>query len=75
MTQALELALEIHKHHIQHLHAHFASTSTTVTQIAADVCQIPYSFTAHAKDIFQQDNDFELLKLKFFTIQVCHHSQ
>ncbi|MFB9217861.1 glycosyltransferase [Vibrio sinaloensis] len=65
VTQALELALEIHKHHIQHLHAHFASTSTTVTQIAADVCQIPYSFTAHAKDIFQQDNDFELLKLKF----------
>lgn len=69
ITQALELALHIHKHQIDHLHAHFATTSTTVTNIAAQICQIPFSFTAHAKDIFHQDNDYNLVKKKFSSAQ------
>ncbi|NDV20462.1 glycosyltransferase [Pseudodesulfovibrio sp. JC047] len=38
-----------------HLHGHFAHTPTTVTMYAAFLAGIPFSFTAHAKDIYTQD--------------------
>ena len=54
VLQALVLAQEIHSLGITHLHAHFASAATTVARLAAGICDIPYSFTAHAKDIFPE---------------------
>lgn len=69
--QAMELALQIDIQGIQHLHAHFASTSTTVAQIAAAITDISFTFTAHAKDIFHQDTDFELLASKFRDAQAA----
>lgn len=39
---------------IRHLHAHFASTQTLVTMLASSLTGIPYSFTAHAYDIFTE---------------------
>ncbi|EGB15231.1 glycosyl transferase group 1 [Pseudodesulfovibrio mercurii] len=38
-----------------HLHGHFAHTPTTVTMYAAFLADVPFSFTAHAKDIYTQD--------------------
>ncbi len=38
--------------HIQHLHGHFCHGSTTMTMLASHLTGIPYSFTAHAKDIY-----------------------
>ena len=40
---------------IGHLHGHFAHTPTTVTMYAAFLAGVPFSFTAHAKDIYTQD--------------------
>lgn len=40
---------------IGHLHGHFAHTPTTVTMYAAELADVPFSFTAHAKDIYTQD--------------------
>jgi glycosyltransferase involved in cell wall biosynthesis len=40
---------------LAHLHGHFAHTPTTVTMYAACLAGIPFSFTAHAKDIYTQD--------------------
>ena len=37
---------------IQHLHAHFGSDATTVALMASRLTDIPYSFTAHARDIY-----------------------
>jgi colanic acid/amylovoran biosynthesis glycosyltransferase len=37
---------------LQHLHAHFANRATTVASLASRLTKIPYSFTAHAFDIF-----------------------
>ncbi len=65
VLQAMELALHIDKKNIDHLHAHFASTSTTVAQIAAAITGISFTFTAHAKDIFHQETDLALLTDKF----------
>ncbi len=49
---------------INHIHAHFATSSTEVARIASQMTGIPYSFTAHAKDIFHQDVCEEQLKKK-----------
>ncbi|CCH49052.1 Glycosyl transferase group 1 [Pseudodesulfovibrio piezophilus C1TLV30] len=38
-----------------HIHGHFAHTPTTVTMYAAALADVPFSFTAHAKDIYTQD--------------------
>lgn len=37
---------------LQHLHAHFASDPTTVALAAAKIARVPFSFTAHARDVF-----------------------
>ncbi len=50
---------------IRHLHAHFCHTTTTVTMLASQLCGLPFSFTAHAKDIYvAQHNPGDLLSLK-----------
>lgn len=42
---------------VAHLHAHFAHTPTSVTLYAAHLADIPFSFTAHAKDIYTQSEE------------------
>jgi colanic acid/amylovoran biosynthesis glycosyltransferase len=52
--QAVSLAREARLRGISHLHAHFASAATTVARLAACFAGLPYTFTAHAKDIFHE---------------------
>lgn len=50
---------------IRHLHAHFCHAATEVAMLASRMCGAPFSFTAHAKDIYRQDmNPGDLLPLK-----------
>jgi glycosyltransferase involved in cell wall biosynthesis len=37
---------------VQHLHAHFCHGTTTVTWLASLITGLPFSFTAHAKDLY-----------------------
>ena len=62
--QALQLAVLARRRNLTHLHAHFASSATTVTRMAATFAQLPYSFTAHAKDIFHESVDPADLRAK-----------
>lgn len=52
--QALVLAREVTIRGIDHLHAHFATSPTSVARLGAFFAGISYSFTAHAKDIFHE---------------------
>jgi glycosyltransferase involved in cell wall biosynthesis len=52
--QALVLAVEVRRRGIEHLHAHFATSATTVARLAARMAGVPFSFTAHAKDIYHE---------------------
>lgn len=54
VNRAVELAQLILTRGITHLHAHFATSSTTVARLASLMTGITYSFTAHAKDIFHE---------------------
>ncbi|NIU86109.1 MAG: glycosyltransferase [Nitrosopumilaceae archaeon] len=48
---------------VEHLHAHFG-TASTVAMMAADMANISFSFTTHAKDIYKNDVDHNHLELK-----------
>ena len=52
--QAVLLAMEVRRRGLDHLHAHFATVAVTVARLAARLAGVPYTFTAHAKDIFHQ---------------------
>ena len=41
---------------IVHLHAHFAHSPTSVAMFASQLSGLPFSFTAHAKDIYISDH-------------------
>lgn len=50
---------------IRHLHAHFCHSATTVAMFASQLSGLPFSFTAHAKDIYVQAlNPGDLLPTK-----------
>jgi colanic acid/amylovoran biosynthesis glycosyltransferase len=50
--KASALALLARAAGVTHLHAHFGSDATTVALLAGRLARLPYSFTAHAKDIY-----------------------
>lgn len=68
--QALQVARWVRESGVTHLHAHFATLATTVAWLASRICGVPYSFTAHAKDIFHTSVDTTLLHTK---LADAHH--
>jgi glycosyltransferase involved in cell wall biosynthesis len=54
LYQAARLALEVRSRGITHIHAHFATTAASVARLASLFTGVPYTFTAHAKDIFHE---------------------
>jgi glycosyltransferase involved in cell wall biosynthesis len=62
--QSIILAQEVRRKGICHLHAHFGTQATTVTRLAAHFAGVPYTFTAHAKDIFHESVQPEDLRRK-----------
>lgn len=66
IAQGMQLAVQVRRLGIDHLHAHFGNTAAAVAHIAADIAGITYSFTAHAKDIFhdsvQTENLFQKIR-------------
>lgn len=62
--QAARLAELARERGIDVLHAHFASTATEVARLAAAFAGIPFTFTAHAKDIFHESANESDLRRK-----------
>ncbi|MEZ5500910.1 MAG: glycosyltransferase [Steroidobacteraceae bacterium] len=67
---------------VRHLHGHFCHGATTITWHVARLLGLPFSFTAHAKDIYQvEQNPGNLLERKLGAAQFvttcttanCHH--
>jgi glycosyltransferase involved in cell wall biosynthesis len=52
--QALVIARLAAERGITHLHAHFGNVATTVARLASRRARLPYTFTAHARDIFHE---------------------
>jgi colanic acid/amylovoran biosynthesis glycosyltransferase len=58
------IADRVQREGLVHLHAHFASTAASVALHVHRLTGVPYSFTAHAKDIYRHDLDLEYLRTK-----------
>jgi len=61
---AAYLATQLEQEGITHLHAHYANTPATVALFAHQFTGIPYSFTAHAKDIYLSRKESLAYKMK-----------
>jgi colanic acid/amylovoran biosynthesis glycosyltransferase len=46
----------------RHIHAHFVTAAAEVARDAAALARVPFSVTAHAKDIYQRDNAAQLAR-------------
>jgi len=64
LLQAGWLAEQAPQARVGHLHAHFASAAARVAQLASRLSGISYSFTAHAKDIYQREAKMSHLREK-----------
>jgi colanic acid/amylovoran biosynthesis glycosyltransferase len=62
--QAGYIAMEARRRGVTHFHAHFATRATSVAFMASQISRIPYSFTAHAYDIFRSNVNLYALKRK-----------
>ncbi|MBL9138703.1 MAG: glycosyltransferase [Verrucomicrobiales bacterium] len=62
--QAAWLARLVRQRGVGHLHAHFATTATSVARLAAAFAGIPFTFTTHAKDIFHEEVDSDDVRRK-----------
>ena len=53
--QACVIAAHLLRHPVDAIHAHFASSATRVANYVHQLIDLPYSFTAHAKDIYHKE--------------------
>ena len=62
VAQGIALALAAREDGITHLHAHFASLAGRTAWIASSLSGIPFTVTTHAKDIYHESVDVDLLR-------------
>ena len=78
-VQAGVIAAHLVQHPVDAMHAHFASSATRVAAYVHRMIGLPYSFTAHAKDIFHDEVNPESLRTKMrdarFVVTVSDFNQ
>jgi glycosyltransferase involved in cell wall biosynthesis len=75
--QAAYIADRARRYRLAHLHAHFANRTANVALIASRLLKIPFSFTAHAFDIFREVDEKVLvrkMKAAAFTVTVSDYN-
>jgi glycosyltransferase involved in cell wall biosynthesis len=72
VAEAAVLASWCVRDRVEHVHAHFGTNSTAIAMLARHFSGIPYSFTAHGADEFEQAKLQSLdVKLKHAAFAVC----
>lgn len=75
LCEAVGLARAAAGRGIDHLHAHFANEPACVAQLAHSLVDVPFSFTAHAKDLYAKGPAAEVLARRLseasFAVTVC----
>lgn len=63
LIQSLHLANLVRAHSLDHLHAHFMTVAAHTAYVAHLLTGVPFTVTAHAKDIFRHEVDAEVFRL------------
>jgi glycosyltransferase involved in cell wall biosynthesis len=58
LAEAFVLVDQLERERAQHLHAHFAHGPAAIAHLAHLISGIPYSFTAHAKDLYTTPREY-----------------
>lgn len=61
LPKAIWLSKHLKEHNVEHIHAHWLTTSATLAMVCSDLTDIPWSCTAHRGDIVANN----LLQTKF----------
>jgi glycosyltransferase involved in cell wall biosynthesis len=61
---AIQLASRVAEAPPARFHAHFASRAAHVAMLASVLTDVPFGFTAHAKDIYHDEVDRDVLRVK-----------
>ena len=70
--EAAVLATWCRRDHIQHLHAHFGTNPAAIAMLASQLSKIPFSFTAHGPDEFENAPRLALdEKLRRASFAIC----
>lgn len=64
LLQAARISRAVLERNIVHLHAHFGTVATVVARLVSKITGVGYSFTAHAKDIYHEIVDEDVLRKK-----------
>ncbi|MHB8596412.1 MAG: glycosyltransferase family 4 protein [Ktedonobacteraceae bacterium] len=64
LCEATVLAKLLEQQNIRWLHAHFAHGPTTVADFVYLLTKIPFSFSAHAKDVYESSPDLLIRKIR-----------
>lgn len=62
LIQGLHLARAVRANELQHLHAHFMTVAAHTTHLAHLFTDVPYTVTAHAKDIYRNAVDVDVFR-------------
>ena len=72
------IAATLKQRGIHHVHSHFATIATRVACAVNRLCDVPFSFTSHAKDIYRHTVNWsiyaELLEASRFNVTVCDYN-
>jgi len=70
-AEAVLLADECRRRQIEHLHAHFGNPSADIALLAAQLAEIPWSFTLHGTDVNSGDRRLLAEKVQRAAFVVC----
>jgi glycosyltransferase involved in cell wall biosynthesis len=71
-ARADSLATMLRRHSCAHIHAHFANWPSTVAWLAATELGLPFSFSAHAQDLYAEAQLLEEKTSAATAVFVCH---
>lgn len=72
------LAARIQRDGVEHLHAHFGTNPAAVARLLHQLCSVPYSFTVHGPDEFDEPRQIDLrgkIAEAKFTVAISHHGR
>jgi len=75
-ARLVDVAFQLRARGVHHLHAHFATEATTVAHALSSLSGLPFSFTAHAYDIFLRPHRLgEKMQAAHFVVTVSEYNK
>ncbi len=75
-AEAIAVLPEVRRARVAHLHAHWATGPATIAMVLARMLDLPFSFTAHAYDIWREQLLLgEKLRAAAFTVTCTEHNR